>query len=32
VPPDEISWTDAQKQKRAVSEYLCPSSNALRQS
>ena len=22
VPPDEISWTDAQKQKRAVSEYL----------
>lgn len=22
VPPDEISWTDAQKQKRAVAEYL----------
>ena len=22
VPPDEIAWTDAQKQKRAVSEYL----------
>jgi Transposase domain (DUF772) len=22
VPPSEISWTDAQKQKRAVAEYL----------
>src|SRR4029453_2689235 len=22
VPPDEINWTDAQKQKRAVAEYL----------
>src|SRR4029077_870377 len=22
VPPGEISWTDAQKQKRAVTEYL----------
>jgi transposase len=22
VPPDEIDWTDAQKQKRAVAEYL----------
>ena len=22
VPPGEINWTDAQKQKRAVAEYL----------